>query len=118
MLVDGQAHDLAALEGGEAALTFASGMAAVTTLLETLPSGAVIVIPDDCYAGVRILATEFLPERGIVVQRVDMADLPAVRAAPVDALIVADGTSCRHQIGELGGREPMHVARVLARALA
>ncbi len=72
---------IAALEGGEAALTFASGMAAVTTLLETLPSGAAIVIPDDCYAGVRILATEFLPERGIVVHRVDMADLAAVRAA-------------------------------------
>ena len=72
---------IAALEGGEAALTFASGMAAVTTLLETLPSGAIIVIPDDCYAGVRILATEFLPERGIQVQRVDMANLQAVRAA-------------------------------------
>ena len=72
---------VAALEGGEAALTFASGMAAATTLLETLPSGAAIVIPDDCYAGVRILATEFLPERGIVVHRADMSDLAAVRAA-------------------------------------
>ena len=71
---------IAALEGGEAALTFASGMAAVTTLLETLPSGSSLVIPDDCYAGVRMLATEFLPERGIAVHRVDMADLPAVRA--------------------------------------
>ncbi|MEP6906377.1 MAG: aminotransferase class I/II-fold pyridoxal phosphate-dependent enzyme, partial [Pseudoxanthomonas sp.] len=77
---------IAALEGGEAALTFASGMAAVTTLLETLPSGAVILIPDDCYAGVRILATEFLPERGIVVHRVDMADLAAVRAACTDGV--------------------------------
>ena len=77
---------IAALEGGEAALTFASGMAAVTTLLETLPSGAVIAIPDDCYAGVRILATEFLPERGIVVHRVDMADLSAVRAACADGV--------------------------------
>ncbi len=72
---------IAALEGGATALTFASGMAAASTLLETLPSGAVIVIPDDCYAGVRILATEFLPERGIQVQRVDMANLQAVRAA-------------------------------------
>ncbi len=72
---------ITALEGGATALTFASGMAAASTLLETLPSGAVIVIADDCYAGVRILATEFLPERGIRVQRVDMADLQAVRAA-------------------------------------
>jgi len=72
---------LAAMEGGETALTFASGMAAVTTLLECLPSGARILIPDDCYAGVRMLATEFLPERGIQVQRLDMADLAAVSAA-------------------------------------
>ena len=72
---------IAALEGAEQALTFASGMAAVTTLLESLPAGARIVIPDDCYAGVRMLATEFLPERGVSVQRVDMADLAAVEAA-------------------------------------
>jgi cystathionine gamma-synthase len=72
---------IAALEGGEAALTFASGMAAVTTLLETLPSGSALVIPDDCYAGVRMLATEFLPERGIRVHRVDMTDHDAVRTA-------------------------------------
>ena len=72
---------IAALEGAEEALTFASGMAAVTTLLESLPAGARIVIPDDCYAGVRMLATEFLPERGVSVQRVDMADLAAVEAA-------------------------------------
>ena len=72
---------IAALEGGEAALTFASGMAAVTTLLESLPSGARILIPDDCYSGVRMLAAEFLPARGIAIQRLDMADLAAVRAA-------------------------------------
>lgn len=39
--------------------------------------------------------------------------LPAVRDAP-DALIVADGTSCRHQIADGAGREALHVARVLA----
>ena len=44
--------------------------------------------------------------------------LPAVRKASPDTLIVADGTSCRHQI-ELGsGRNALHVARVLAMALA
>ncbi|HYM86268.1 MAG TPA: aminotransferase class I/II-fold pyridoxal phosphate-dependent enzyme [Pseudoxanthomonas sp.] len=72
---------IAAMEGGEAALTFASGMAAVTTLLECLPSGARILIPDDCYAGVRMLVTEYLPERGIVVERLDMSSLDDVRAA-------------------------------------
>ncbi|HEY6912080.1 MAG TPA: FAD-linked oxidase C-terminal domain-containing protein, partial [Myxococcales bacterium] len=43
--------------------------------------------------------------------------LPAVRGAPADALIVADGTSCRHQIEDGAGRRAMHVARVLAAAL-
>jgi FAD/FMN-containing dehydrogenase/Fe-S oxidoreductase len=44
--------------------------------------------------------------------------LPAIRAAGESTLIVADGTSCRHQIADLGGREALHVARVLERALA
>jgi hypothetical protein len=43
--------------------------------------------------------------------------LPAVRAAPADALIVADGTSCRHQIADGTQREALHVARVMAMAL-
>jgi hypothetical protein len=43
--------------------------------------------------------------------------LPAVRKAPANALIVADGTSCRHQI-EAGARRPaIHVARVLQSGL-
>jgi FAD/FMN-containing dehydrogenase/Fe-S oxidoreductase len=43
--------------------------------------------------------------------------LPAVRAADPEALIVADGTSCRHQIRDGGGRTAVHVARVLEAAL-
>jgi cystathionine gamma-synthase len=72
---------LAALEGGAAALTFASGMAAASALLESLPQGARILVPDDCYTGVRVLCAEFLPQRGIECVRVDMSDLAAVRAA-------------------------------------
>ena len=72
---------LAALEGGHAALAFASGMAAITALLESLPNGARILIPDDCYTGLRVLAREFLPQRGIEAITVDMGDLDAVRAA-------------------------------------
>ncbi|MGA8050221.1 MAG: FAD-linked oxidase C-terminal domain-containing protein [Burkholderiales bacterium] len=44
--------------------------------------------------------------------------LPAMRAAPADALLVADGTSCRHQIADGARRGAVHVARVLAAALA
>jgi Fe-S oxidoreductase len=43
--------------------------------------------------------------------------LPAVRATGDDTLIVADGTSCRHQISDATTRKPLHVARVLAAAL-
>ena len=43
--------------------------------------------------------------------------LPAVRAAAPQEFIVADGTSCRHQIRDLTGRDAMHSVRVLERAL-
>lgn len=72
---------LAALESGQAALAFASGMAAIAGLLETLPSGARVLLPDDCYSGLRYLAIEFLPQRGVVVEFVDMTDLAAVETA-------------------------------------
>ena len=44
----------------------------------------------------------------------ELSLLPAVRKADADTLIVADGTSCRHQIHDGTGREALHVARVLA----
>jgi len=47
----------------------------------------------------------------------ELSLLPAVRKALADTLIVADGTSCRHQIHDGAGREAVHVARVLASAL-
>jgi FAD/FMN-containing dehydrogenase/Fe-S oxidoreductase len=47
----------------------------------------------------------------------ELSLLPAVRQAPKDAIIVADGTSCRQQIRDGTGREALHVARVLARSL-
>jgi FAD/FMN-containing dehydrogenase/Fe-S oxidoreductase len=43
--------------------------------------------------------------------------LPAVRAKKEDVIIVADGTSCRHQIRDGAGRSPRHVARILADSL-
>jgi FAD/FMN-containing dehydrogenase/Fe-S oxidoreductase len=47
----------------------------------------------------------------------ELALLPAVRQAGAETLIVADGTSCRHQIADGAGRRAEHVARVLERAL-
>ncbi len=46
----------------------------------------------------------------------ELSLLPAVRAAG-DALVIADGTSCRHQIRDGTRREALHVARVLAASL-
>ena len=47
----------------------------------------------------------------------ELSLLPAVRRADPDALIVADGTSCRHQIYDGSEREAAHVARVLKMSL-
>ncbi|MGJ7917004.1 FAD-binding and (Fe-S)-binding domain-containing protein [Massilia sp. LXY-6] len=47
----------------------------------------------------------------------ELSLLPAVRKAGPDTLIVADGTSCRHQIADGAQREALHVARVLEAAL-
>jgi len=48
----------------------------------------------------------------------EAALLPKVRSAGADTIIVADGTSCRHQIADGASRQAIHVAQVLARALA
>ncbi|MBV8031369.1 MAG: FAD-binding protein [Betaproteobacteria bacterium] len=47
----------------------------------------------------------------------ELAVLPKARAASPDSVLVADGTSCRHQIAHGARREARHVARVLADAL-
>ena len=44
----------------------------------------------------------------------ERALIPAVRALPANAEVVAMGTSCRHQIHDLAGREARHLAEVLA----
>jgi cystathionine gamma-synthase len=72
---------LAELERGAAALAFASGMAACSALLDSLPSDAHVVYPRDCYAGLRVLVSEFLPQRGVSSTAVDIGDIDAVRAA-------------------------------------
>ena len=97
---------LVALEGGETACTFASGMAAMTTLLECLPKGARVLFPDDCYSGLRMLFQEFLPERGIVAEVVDMGDVEAIRAActtPVAILWIETPSNPLMKISDIAG---------------
>ena len=47
----------------------------------------------------------------------ELSLLPIVRDSEADAIIVADGTSCRHQIADGAGRQALHVARVLEMSL-
>ncbi len=95
---------IAALESGATALTFASGMAAITAVLESLPTGARILIPDDCYTGLRALCAEYLPERGMRIEAVDMADLDAVRqccSAGIDMIWAETPSNPRMKVSDI-----------------
>ena len=89
----------------------------VETVLKLVPGLAVETIESSCcgmagsfgYAAATIDASLAMGELSL---------LPAVRKAPADALVVADGTSCRHQIKDGTGREALHVVRVLAMSIA
>lgn len=73
---------LAALDGGEAAVSFASGMAAIAALfLDRLSAGDHLVLSDVCYAGVAELAHDLLPRHGVEVSTVDTSAPDAVQAA-------------------------------------
>jgi FAD/FMN-containing dehydrogenase/Fe-S oxidoreductase len=54
----------------------------------------------------------------VSMKMAELSLLPRVREAGSDTLVVADGTSCRHQIRDGAKREAIHVARVLEAALA
>ena len=86
---------LAAIEGGEVAFAFASGMAAGSALLQSLPAGAHVIFPDDIYYHFRVVARDFLSRLGITSSAVDMQDLGALRNAvrPETRLIWAESPS-------------------------
>ena len=71
---------LGALEGGTA-LAFASGLAAVAAVVETLPAGAAVVAPDGAYNGTRRLLADLATRGRIEARLVDMGDVAAVAAA-------------------------------------
>ncbi|MEX2519223.1 MAG: FAD-binding and (Fe-S)-binding domain-containing protein [Paracoccaceae bacterium] len=88
-------------------------MGPIKGALEAVPGLKVEVIESSCCG----MAGAFGYQAETYEVSRQMAELslaPAVRAAPGDAIIVADGTSCRSQITDFGGREALHVARVLA----
>jgi FAD/FMN-containing dehydrogenase/Fe-S oxidoreductase len=91
-------------------------MGVVESALHLIPDLQVETITSSCcgMAGAFGYEAEHLEAS---LQMAELALLPAIRKAPPDTLLVADGTSCRHQIKDGAAREAMHVARVLARAI-
>jgi methionine-gamma-lyase len=79
---------MGALEGTEAAFGFASGMAAIhTVIMAHAEAGARLVFSNELYGGTYSIATRVLPKLGVEVDLVDPHDLDAVRAALPDAAL-------------------------------
>jgi cystathionine gamma-synthase len=72
---------LAAIDSGEAALAFASGMSAASALLQSLPPQSHVLFPDDSYYAIRAIAGDYFPRWGASSDFIAMEDLGAVRAA-------------------------------------
>ena len=91
-------------------------MSSIEKTLALLPDTEVEVVATSCcgMAG----AFGYNVETYKISQEMAELDLaPKIRAADEDTLIVADGTSCRHQVADTTGRTPIHVARLLEMAL-
>lgn len=72
---------LASLEGGDWAAAFASGMAAIDTILKLLSAGDHVVVADDVYGGTFRLFDKVLARFGLAFTFVDLADPAALEAA-------------------------------------
>jgi len=75
---------MAALEGGREGIAFASGMAAISAVLEAHPSKGRVVLPDDMYFGIRSLIRETDIGRRFEFVPIDMRALDRVRTAVQD----------------------------------
>lgn len=93
-----------------------AAMPAVQKVLAMIPELQVDIIESSCCG----MAGSFgfdATHYEVSMKMGELALLPAVRQSDADTLIVADGTSCRHQIHDGAAREALHVARLLQRAL-
>jgi Fe-S oxidoreductase len=91
-------------------------MQAVFDVLKMIPDANPLPIESSCCGMAGTFGYE-AAHHDVSMQMAELSLLPAIRNAP-DATIVADGTSCRHQIADGAAREARHVARVLADHLA
>lgn len=72
---------LAAIDSAEAALAFSSGMAAASAILQSLPPGSHVLLPEDGYYAVRTIAADFFPRWGITHDFVSFDGVTTVRGA-------------------------------------
>jgi Fe-S oxidoreductase len=91
-------------------------MPAVVRVLKLIPGLDVETIDSSCCG----MAGSFgydASHYDVSMKMGELALLPRVRECATDTLVVADGTSCRHQIRDGASRDALHVARVLQAAL-
>jgi Fe-S oxidoreductase len=93
-----------------------AAMSDVVRVLKLIPGLAVETIESSCCGMAGAFGYE-AAHHEVSLKMAELSLLPKVRAAAADELIVADGTSCRHQIHDGAGRSAVHVARVLEQAL-
>jgi cystathionine gamma-lyase len=74
-------HALAAAEDGKYGLSFASGLAAIDTLMKTFQPGDEIISTNDLYGGTYRLMTKVWARYGVKFSFIDLSDLQAVEAA-------------------------------------
>ena len=74
-------RNIAALEGAEHGIAFASGMAAIEAIVKRLSSGDHVVYEENVYGGTHRMFVQVLARLGIQFTRVDSRDLNAVEAA-------------------------------------
>ena len=92
-------------------------MPAVRKVLALVPNLNIELIESSCCGMAGSFGYE-AKHYDVSMRMAEASLLPKVREAGEHTLIVADGTSCRHQIRDGAAREAVHVARVLAAALA
>jgi Fe-S oxidoreductase len=91
-------------------------MPAVEKLLRAVPGVELATVQTGCCGMAGSFGYE-AEHYDVSMKMAELALLPAVRGAP-DAVLVADGTSCRQQIAHGSGRPAVHVARFLASVLS
>jgi Fe-S oxidoreductase len=93
-----------------------TGMRPLLEALAVLPGARAEAIPSGCCGMAGAFGYE--EEHYELSMRIgELVLFPAIRKAPADTLIVAGGTSCRHQIRDGVGRQALHPAEVLRAAL-